>query len=134
LLKKVNEQTVFYCSFYFGLSLFALRKILRVLLNLDLIGVNFSKVGNSRSNSDMTVGFNIGASADFLSNRWSIKSKVIYDQKGWDNGFVQDSYVDPGLPAYVETDFDLEYLTIPIMVNWHFGSAIGILILVLTDF
>jgi hypothetical protein len=38
-----------------------------------------------------------------------------------DNGFVQDSYVDPGLPAYVETDFDLEYLTIPIMV-WHFGS------------
>jgi hypothetical protein len=31
-----------------------------------------------------------------------------------DNGFVQDSYVDP---AYVETDFDLEYLTIPIMVN-----------------
>jgi hypothetical protein len=49
-----------------------------------------------------------------------------------DNGFVQDSYVDPGLPAYVETDFDLEYLTIPIMVNWHFEeSAIGILILVL---
>jgi hypothetical protein len=31
-----------------------------------------------------------------------------------DNGFVQDSYVDPGLPAYVETDFDLEYLTIPL--------------------
>jgi hypothetical protein len=52
-----------------------------------------------------------------------------------DNGFVQDSYVDPGLPAYVETDFDLEYLTIPIMVNWHFEeSAIGILILVLTGF
>jgi hypothetical protein len=117
LLKKVNEQTVFYCSFYFGLSLFAFAQNTKGTIEFGFNGVNFSKVGNSRSNSDMTVGFNIEHLQIILSNRWSIKSKVIYDQKGWDNGFVQDSYVDPGLPAYVETDFDLEYLTIPIMVN-----------------
>jgi opacity protein-like surface antigen len=118
----MNKQC-FIVVFIFGLSLFAFAQNTKGTIEFGFnSGVNFSKVGNSRSNSDMTVGFNIGASADyFLSNRWSIKSKVIYDQKGWDNGFVQDSYVDPGLPAYVETDFDLEYLTIPIMVNWHFG-------------
>jgi opacity protein-like surface antigen len=119
----MNKQC-FIFVFIFALSLCAIAQNTKGTIEFGFnSGINFSKVGNSRSNSDMTVGFNIGASADyFFSNRWSIKSKLIYDQKGWDNGFVQDSYIDPGLPTYVETDFDLEYLTIPIMANWHFGK------------
>lgn len=86
-------------------------------------GVNLSKVSDSRSNSELAVGFNIGTSVDyFFSNRWSLKFKLVYDQKGWDNGFVLDPTTDPMLPTYVETDFNLDYLTFPIMANWHFGK------------
>jgi hypothetical protein len=41
---------------------------------------------------------------------------LIYDQKGWDNGFFSAS--NSGI-----TDYKLDYLTIPVMANWHFGKT-----------
>ncbi|MGL2966234.1 porin family protein [Flavobacterium sp. XGLA_31] len=83
------------------------------------IGYNSSSVSNSRETSDSKSGFNFGGSADYYFSRaWSIKGKLIYDQKGWDNGFIEDSQTG----FQYNTDYRLNYLTIPIMANWHFGN------------
>ena len=83
------------------------------------IGFNTSTVSNSRGSAQRGNGFNIGASADYyFSNRWSIKGKLIYDQKGWNEGFITDSNTGQSFP----TDYNLNYLTVPVMANWHFGS------------
>jgi opacity protein-like surface antigen len=82
------------------------------------LGFNSSTVMTSNGNSDGSTGINVGLAADyFFSNRWSVKGKMIYDQKGWDNGFFNN--LDTGY-TYT-TDYNLNYLTIPVMANWHFG-------------
>lgn len=86
-------------------------------------GINFSSVGNNEGNSDVSTAFNLSASADyFFSSRWSLKSKLIYDKKGWDNGFVENSSFDPSLQDSYKTNFNLNYLTIPVLASWHFGG------------
>src|ERR1700712_3495371 len=64
--------------------------------------------------------FNAGVSLEYyFSDRWGIKGKLIYDQKGGGNGtltFNDGSEVD-------NVNFRLDYLTIPVMANWHFGRA-----------
>lgn len=82
------------------------------------IGYNAFYVGTADGNSDAGSGVNAGLAADyFFSDRWSIKGKLIYDQKGWDNGFFND--LDTGI--IYTTDYKLDYLTVPVMANWHFG-------------
>lgn len=82
-------------------------------------GLNSSTVqSGSNTNSSTRVGFNAGFSGDyFFSDRWSIKAKLSYDQKGWNDGFIS---VDGG--ASMVTDYKLDYLTVPVMANWHFGK------------
>ncbi len=81
------------------------------------IGLNLSTVTTSNFQADSGTGLNIGASLDYyFSDRWSIKGKLIYDQKGWNNGFF-----DNGSGA-VAADYNLNYLTVPVMANYHFGS------------
>ncbi len=82
-------------------------------------GYNAATVtAGENTNSKYRSGFNAGVSADYyFSDRWSIKGKLNYDQKGWNNGFVQ-----MGNSTYT-TDFHLDYLTIPVMANWHFGRT-----------
>ncbi|WP_293299977.1 porin family protein [Pedobacter sp. UBA4863] len=83
------------------------------------VGYNGATVSNgTQTNSSSRNGLNLGISGDyFFSDRWSIKSKLTYDQKGWDRGYIQDlngqSYT---------TDYRLDYITIPVMANWHFGK------------
>ena len=82
------------------------------------IGYNMSRAANSETTLDAGNGFNLGGSLDYyFSETWSIKGKLIYDQKGWNNDYIEDSngYVYP-------TDVNLNYLTIPVMANWHFGN------------
>lgn len=89
------------------------------------LGYNMSSIGNNANDiSEEGSGFNVGLAADyFFSDRWSIKGKLIYDQKGWDNGFIDISSFDPVNPVTrYRTDFNLNYLTVPVMANWHFGK------------
>lgn len=84
------------------------------------IGYNSSTVvvSNSIFQPDSGSGLNAGLAADyFFSDRWSIKGKLIFDQKGWDNDVFEDAN---GNPYY--TNVNLNYLTIPVMANWHFGG------------
>lgn len=82
------------------------------------LGYNSSTVSTDDDSADSGDGVNLGFSADYyFSDRWSIKSKLIYDQKGWNRGFIED--INTGIQY--KTNFNLNYLTIPVMANWHFG-------------
>lgn len=86
------------------------------------IGYNSANVSYSGTgdNSDNVSGLNLGFSAEYyFSNSWSIKGKLIYDQKGFGNGFV----AFPDGSEIDGVDFHLNYLTIPVMANWHFGRT-----------
>ncbi|MBP6557949.1 MAG: PorT family protein [Flavobacterium sp.] len=82
------------------------------------VGYNNSTVSETYYTADTSAGFNFGGSMDYyFSNTWSIKGKLIYDQKGWDNGYIENS---EGFEY--NTDFNVNYLTVPVMANWHFGT------------
>lgn len=85
------------------------------------VGLNNAYVedGNSNQHTDGVAGFNVGISADsYFSNRWSLKVKAIYDQKGWGNG-----YLDFGDAEEDGVSYKLNYITVPVMANWHFGRT-----------
>jgi opacity protein-like surface antigen len=93
------------------------------------VGLNRSLVSNTTGSTDPLSGFNVAFSADYyFSDRWSIKGKLIYDQKGWANGFIKfdqlyyNQQYDPIIYGTITTDFNLDYITIPVMANWHFGK------------
>ncbi|MDT7831949.1 porin family protein [Flavobacteriaceae bacterium S356] len=84
------------------------------------IGVSTSVIATSDSQitSDNLTSFNLAASAEYyFSDRWGLKAKLILDNKGWGNGFVQ------GQGSFTTTDIKLTYLTLPVTANWHFGST-----------
>lgn len=91
------------------------------------VGYNASTVSDSQTGetSSYTGGFNLGFSAEhYFSDRWGIKAKVIYDQKGWGDGFITSSATPDGETSgevFNGIDFHLNYITVPIMANWHFG-------------
>ncbi len=87
------------------------------------IGVNFSNIVVSGNNiddqADSKTGFNIGATGEYyFSDRWGLKAKLIYDQKGWADSFAQNQETG----NVVRGDMKVDYLTIPVMANWHFGK------------
>ncbi|WP_426670994.1 porin family protein [Mucilaginibacter sp. McL0603] len=89
------------------------------------IGLNTSNVSLSGSgqSTDYTSGFNAGISGEYyFSDRWGIKGKLTYDQKGWGNGFI-DFYDNAGnVTGTIDgVNIHLNYLTIPVMADWHFG-------------
>jgi hypothetical protein len=84
------------------------------------IGLNASYIQDSYTgaNSDAVYGFNLGITGDYyFSDRWSLRAKLLYDEKGWGNGYLvaTDGTQVTGL------DFHMNYLTIPVMASWHFG-------------
>ncbi|PJJ83816.1 porin family protein [Mucilaginibacter auburnensis] len=80
------------------------------------IGYNGASVSNDNNHSTKSKsGFNAAISVDnYFSDRWSLKAKAIYDQKGWAEGYLGEA---KGI------DFSLNYLTVPVMANWHFGKT-----------
>lgn len=94
-------------------------------------GLNFSTITNSDGsftdgyNSYLT-GVNFGFSAEYyFSDRWSIKGKLIYDQKGSGDGYITETQTnDQGemdQVTYSGLNFHFNYVTVPIMASWHFG-------------
>jgi len=80
-------------------------------------GINFSNISDSYSSSDTSYGFNFGGTADYyFSPAWSLKVRVTYDRKGWDNDFIYDEN-----EVEHRTDYNIDYVTIPVMASWHFG-------------
>ena len=83
------------------------------------LGVNLSNITQSDYTYPYAVGFNAGASMEYyFSDEWGIKSKLMYDQLGWNDDLIYDEVSD----SYISTDFRLNYLTIPVMADYHFGD------------
>lgn len=75
---------------------------------------DYESIDDSNTNSSLSVN----ASADYnFGNRISVKAKVIYDTKGWNNGplFFRGGRVR-------DANVNLHYITVPLMLNWHFGG------------
>jgi len=87
-------------------------------------GLNFASVSDiDGNNADTRTAFNFAVSGEYyFSDRWGIKARLMYDSKGWAEGFIQTFDVNQGTMVTI-TDFRLNYLTIPVMANWHFGST-----------
>lgn len=86
------------------------------------LGIGYNGASAISSDNETTKsksGFNATVSFDnYFSDRWSLKAKVIYDQKGWGNG-----YVAVGDILYNGVNYSLNYITVPVMANWHFGKT-----------
>ncbi len=85
------------------------------------LGLNLANVSTiyGQDNLKSRVAFNVGALGEYyFSDRWGVKMKIIYDNKGWADGFITNEDTDVTLI----TDFKLNYITVPVMANWHFGS------------
>ncbi|WP_284652281.1 porin family protein [Flavobacterium terrisoli] len=81
-------------------------------------GYNISSATSYYVSTERGKGFNIGGSLNYYFTRsWSIEGKLIYDQKGWDNDRIED---DQG--TSYNSDYNLNYLTVPIMANYYFGD------------
>ena len=75
---------------------------------------------NSGANSDAVYGVNLGVTGDYyFSSHWSLKAKLLYDQKGWGNGYL----VGADGSEITGINFKLNYLTIPLMASFHFGHT-----------
>ncbi|UAY52279.1 porin family protein [Ferruginibacter albus] len=83
------------------------------------IGFNFASLqANSYQQTASKVGLNIGASIEYyISDRWSFKGRLAFDQKGWGNGFI----VPDNGPSYT-TDFTLNYVTTTLLASYHFAK------------
>lgn len=85
-------------------------------------GIGFSSANASSgsiTNDAYRSGFNVALSAEnYFSDRWGLKVKVIYDQKGWNGGYLTDASYHT-----TYTNYELNYITVPVMADWHFGRT-----------
>lgn len=73
------------------------------------LGVNFSTYSSTEVDYKLKTSFTAGVVAEYyFSNRWSLRSGLQYDTMGAEDDLNN-------------TD-KLDYLTIPINANWHFGK------------
>ncbi len=89
--------------------------------NIELgasVGVNLANVTTDDVSGDIKAGFNGAVSGEYyFSDRWGIKAKLVYDRKGWADGYLISDF-----NTITATDYKLNYVTIPVMANWHFGG------------
>jgi len=77
-------------------------------------GLNLANVSSidGENSANTRVAFNVGVSGEYyFSDRWGLKTKLIYDSKGWADGFIEDEENN----SSTTTNFKLNYLSIPIM-------------------
>ncbi|GAB3905377.1 porin family protein [Mucilaginibacter boryungensis] len=87
------------------------------------VGYNGATVTSGEANAAFKAGFNAGVAVEhYFSEHWSFKGKVLYDQKGWVDGF----YTINGntfATTFTTYHYNLNYVTIPLLANWHFGRT-----------
>jgi hypothetical protein len=84
------------------------------------IGVNSSYIVSNADYSSSTgalVEPNFAFHAEYyVADHWSIKAEAIYDKKGWGNGIYDD-----GTKQVINVNYNMNYLTIPVLATWHIG-------------
>ncbi|UFH36243.1 porin family protein [Flavobacterium acetivorans] len=75
---------------------------------------SFSEYNEENNSTEFNSGVELGATVDYyFNNRWSLRSGLIFDKMG--------GKYDVGDPFLWEDQ--LNYLSIPVNANWHFGST-----------
>ncbi|MES2240839.1 MAG: porin family protein [Bacteroidota bacterium] len=75
---------------------------------------SFSEYNEDNDSNEFNSGVELGATVDYyFNNRWSLRSGLIFDKMG--------GKYDVGDPFLWEDQ--LNYLSVPINANWHFGST-----------
>ena len=83
------------------------------------IGATFASVNGGEASLDSKTGLNAGIQGEYyFSDTWGLKVELRYQQKGWANEFV--TYENG---KSVITNVDINYATLAVMANWHFGST-----------
>ena len=84
-------------------------------------GGNLSYIESNYYESDINGGFNAGIAIDhYFSREWSLKISASYQQKG----FGIDSYSDNDGNEFDGVTYKLNYVTIPVLAEAHFGRQI----------
>lgn len=74
---------------------------------------SFSEYNEDEDSTKSNSGVEFGATVDYYFNdRWSLRSGLIFDKMGGKYELEGDRYEDK-----------LNYLSVPINANWHFGST-----------
>lgn len=89
-------------------------------IGMGLNIANVLRVDGERNTSSSRISFNSSISGEYyFSESWGFKAKLIYDSKGWSDGFLIRTDENS---ENITTDIKLNYITIPLMANWHFGN------------
>ena len=68
---------------------------------------------NENGSTDSNSGVEFGATTDYyFNNRWSLRSGLVFDKMGGKYDYIGGVWEDK-----------LNYLSIPLNANWHFGST-----------
>jgi hypothetical protein len=117
-MKKIFTTLLIFSGAYFSASA-QTSKGFEFGLNAGLSWATGSNAQTSVAATYKT-GFNAGGVGEyFLSDRWSIKAKVSYDQKGWANDFVLFDQNGNAFPP-VRVKYKLNYVTVP---PWQIGTS-----------
>ncbi|SHH49578.1 porin family protein [Winogradskyella jejuensis] len=78
------------------------------------VGLNLSNYSSSENLSNkIRVAFNAGVIGEYyFSNRWSLRTGLVYDSKGTRIEEAGEEFIDK-----------LNYISLPLHANWHFGSG-----------
>lgn len=77
------------------------------------IGVSSFAESNGDETSDYNSGIEFSTTIDYyFNNRWSLRSGFVYDKMGYTSSSAIYKYEDK-----------LNYVSIPLNANWHFGST-----------
>ncbi|MFL1012099.1 porin family protein [Flavisericum labens] len=78
------------------------------------LGLNLSNYYSNEDLSNKTrTAFNVGVLGEYYFNdRWSLRTGLLYDSKGTKLTQGGNDYIDK-----------LNYIALPVHVNWHFGSS-----------
>ncbi len=74
---------------------------------------SFAEYNDDNDSTKYNSGIEFGVTTDYyFNNRWSLRSGLIFDKMGGIYNVESDRYEDK-----------LNYLSVPINANWHFGST-----------
>ncbi|QKJ61981.1 porin family protein [Flavobacterium sp. M31R6] len=81
---------------------------------------------NEGKSTDSNSGAEFGVTTDYyFNNRWSLRSGLVFDKMGGKYkmlvDYIYDIYTTPN--PYINYEDKLNYLSIPLNANWHFGST-----------
>tara|TARA_R110002072_G_scaffold174802_15_gene330498 strand:- start:1414 stop:2049 length:636 start_codon:yes stop_codon:yes gene_type:complete len=87
-------------------------------------GVSLASVVVEEESSDLKskIALNAGFFSEyFFSEKWSLKSKIYYDQRGFDNAQIETIFTGTGY-LIERGSYTFHNVTIPVLANFNFGN------------